>query len=287
VVRVLRLVTCAVALLGSLALALLIAAAPARGVPTWGWPLPGDPAVTRTFQPPASAWGAGHRGVDLDGEVGEPVLAAGAGTVTYAGVLAGRGVVTVTHPGGLRTTYEPVRAAVSVGQHVGLRDVLGTLGTGHASCRTGSVCLHWGLLRGSTYLDPLALVVGGRLRLLPLTASPPSADDRHRSRSRGRQKEPDERPHARPRGESLGSRLGRGFRRVARGTGRAAARAGRVAGRAVVAAGRVVGRAGARIGVRAAPYAIRAAPYAVDAVPYVAVGVIVVGGTAWYLRRRR
>ena len=41
-------------------------------------------------------------------------------------------------------------------------------GEGHASCRPGTACLHWGLLRGDTYLDPLALITQGRLRLLPL-----------------------------------------------------------------------------------------------------------------------
>jgi murein DD-endopeptidase MepM/ murein hydrolase activator NlpD len=141
---------------------------------SWGWPLPGDSVVEHPFQPPASAWGAGHRGVDLRGTLDEPVLAAGAGWVSYSGLLAGRGVVTVTHGNGLRTTYEPVHATVAIGAHVRLGDVLGTLATGHASCRPGTVCLHWGLLRGSTYLDPLALVTQGRLRLLPLGGLTPS-----------------------------------------------------------------------------------------------------------------
>jgi hypothetical protein len=34
------------------------------------------------------------------------------------------------------------------------------------------VCLHWGLLRGATYLNPLTLVGAGPIRLLP--ASGPS-----------------------------------------------------------------------------------------------------------------
>jgi murein DD-endopeptidase MepM/ murein hydrolase activator NlpD len=89
--------------------------------------------------------------------------------VTYAGLLAGRGVVTVTHDGGLRTTYEPVTAEVVVGQQVTTGTVIGFLrDEGHASCRPGTACLHWGLLRGDTYLDPLALITQGRLRLLPL-----------------------------------------------------------------------------------------------------------------------
>lgn len=143
-------------------------AARAETDPGWSWPLPGSSSVDRPFAPPATAWGAGHRGVDLRGYFGEPVLAAGEGRVTYAGLLAGRGVVTVTHPGGLRTTYEPVRAGLPVGTQVAAGDQIGTLASGHASCRPGTECLHWGLLRGSTYLDPLSLVVQGRLRLLPL-----------------------------------------------------------------------------------------------------------------------
>ena len=150
--------------------------AAAATTPVWGWPLPGDSFVDRPFRPPATAWGAGHRGVDLRGEQDESVLAAGPGQVTYAGLLAGRGVVTVTHGNGLRTTYEPVSPVVGVGTRVEHGDVLGTLTSGHGSCRPGTTCLHWGLLRGETYLDPLALITQGRLQLLPVkdSAAPPA-----------------------------------------------------------------------------------------------------------------
>jgi len=151
-------------------LVLLLLAIPAAAAPRpgFGWPLAGSPVVDRGFDPPRTAYGAGHRGVDLRAVVGQPVLAAGAGRVSYAGLLAGRGVVTVTHTGGLRTTYEPVTASVHVGQVVTRGAVLGHLTTGHASCRARTHCLHWGLLRGDTYLDPLSLVVSTRVRLLPL-----------------------------------------------------------------------------------------------------------------------
>jgi murein DD-endopeptidase MepM/ murein hydrolase activator NlpD len=165
-----RLVLLLVLLLSLLSLLSLPASAAPR--PGFGWPLPGTPKVDRGFQPPASAWGAGHRGVDLRGYAGEPVLAAGPGRVTYAGLLAGRGVVTVTHGGGLRTTYEPVTAQARVGQQVARGTQLGTLGTGHASCRVGTACLHWGLLRGDTYLDPLGLLLDQQVRLLPLGTAP-------------------------------------------------------------------------------------------------------------------
>lgn len=136
----------------------------------FGWPLAGVPEVGRRFAPPTSAWGAGHRGVDLLATEGAPVLAAAAGLVTYAGLLAGRGVVTVTHAGGLRTTYEPVDPAVVVGDRVAQGDVLGLLGTGHASCPLDRACLHWGLLHGSAYRDPLRTVLRGPVRLLPSRA---------------------------------------------------------------------------------------------------------------------
>ncbi|MDX6226555.1 MAG: hypothetical protein QOE64_2931, partial [Frankiales bacterium] len=111
----------------------------------WLWPLTPAPAVVRGFHPPATAHGPGHRGVDLAGAVGDPVLAAGAGVVTVAGPVAGRGVVVVLH-GRLRTTYEPVAASVHVGVVVLAGDRLGTLIAGHPGCPVAA-CLHWGLLR--------------------------------------------------------------------------------------------------------------------------------------------
>lgn len=150
-----------------LAAALCCCPASAAPRPGFGWPLAGSVVVERGFDPPRTAYGPGHRGVDLRGAVGQQVRAAGAGRVTYAGLLAGRGVVTVTHAGGLRTSYEPLSPEVGVGASVVKGSILGRLTRGHASCR-GASCLHWGLLRGRVYLNPLSLVQAGELRLLPL-----------------------------------------------------------------------------------------------------------------------
>ncbi len=139
----------------------------AAGEGPWGWPLVGPHSVARPFAPPASTYGAGHRGADLPSVEGAAVRASAAGRITYAGLLAGRGVVVVTH-GALRTTYEPVVAAVRVGQVVALGEVVGRLSAGHAGCPVAA-CLHWGLRRGEEYLDPVRLVERGPLRLLPLT----------------------------------------------------------------------------------------------------------------------
>src|SRR4051794_41880118 len=71
------------------------------------WPLRPRPAVLRIFDAPSPKWNRGHRGVDLAGVAGQPVYAAGPGTVVFAGELAGRTPVSVAHPGGVRATYEP------------------------------------------------------------------------------------------------------------------------------------------------------------------------------------
>lgn len=140
-----------------------LAAAPE---PAWTWPLGEPAAVARPFDAPEHRYAAGHRGADLAGAPGAPVLAAGAGRVSYAGLLAGRGVVVVVH-GPLRTTYEPVAAGVVVGQSVAAGEVLGRLEPGHAGC-SAAACLHWGLRRGDDYLDPVQLVDPGPARLLPV-----------------------------------------------------------------------------------------------------------------------
>jgi murein DD-endopeptidase MepM/ murein hydrolase activator NlpD len=159
---------------------LLLTAAPASGddlapVPAGAavWPLSPVPDVGERFDPPDSRWGPGHRGVDLHGAVGQPVRAALPGRVTFAGSLAGRGVVVVDH-GTTRTTYEPVDASVSVGDRVAAGDRLGTLQLGGSHCFPAA-CLHWGLRAGDTYLDPLTLVGAGPVRLLPLGADAPGS----------------------------------------------------------------------------------------------------------------
>lgn len=133
------------------------------------WPLSPAPEVVQRFDPPGSRFGAGHRGVDLAGKSGQPVSAALGGQVAFAGRLAGRGVLVVSH-GQTRTTYEPVRGTVKVGDLVGAGDVIGILELPLplSHCRPAA-CLHWGWVRDETYLDPLVLVGAGRVRLLPLS----------------------------------------------------------------------------------------------------------------------
>ncbi|GAA2036100.1 hypothetical protein GCM10009740_29030 [Terrabacter terrae] len=133
----------------------------------WVWPLDPRPEVVRRFDRPDQPWLPGHRGVDLAASVGQPVLAPTEGQVTWSGVVAGRSVVVVSHEGGLRSTFEPVAAAVSLGTPVRRGEGVGvvTATPGHCAPRT---CLHWGVVRGESYLDPLSLVGRARVVLLPV-----------------------------------------------------------------------------------------------------------------------
>lgn len=131
--------------------------------PVSGSPSPGQ--VLRGFDPPAQRWLTGHRGVDLALAVGSPVRAADDGRVAFAGVVAGKPVVSIDHADGIRTTYEPVHARVRRGEAVTAGQVIGTLGHPH----DGKPGLHWGARSGSEdYLDPLSLLGQPVIRLKPL-----------------------------------------------------------------------------------------------------------------------
>ncbi|WP_370517896.1 murein hydrolase activator EnvC [Micromonospora sp. MP36] len=149
------------------------------GVARFGWPLAGTPRPVRRFDPPPQPWLPGHRGVDLAAAPGVDlaaapgveVRAAGAGIVLFAGPVAGRPVVTVGHADGLRTTYEPVDPRLPAGTPVGAGTPISSLRARHPDC-PAAACLHWGLRRGEEYLDPLALLGLGPVRLLPLDGRP-------------------------------------------------------------------------------------------------------------------
>jgi murein DD-endopeptidase MepM/ murein hydrolase activator NlpD len=136
----------------------------------WVWPLSPRPAVIHAFDPPDVPYGSGHRGVDLAAAIGQSVFAIGDGAVTYAGPLAGRPVIVVSH-GRLRSTYEPVSAGVAVGDRVRAGQQIGVLSVIGSHCLP-EACLHLGVLRGTEYLDPLALLGSPPIRLKPMGGEP-------------------------------------------------------------------------------------------------------------------
>jgi len=168
--------TALVVLVGGLASPALAASMPtsdrALGSPTgYALPVGGRVTVLRGFEPPPQPWAAGHRGVDLAAVPNGDVLAPGAGIVSFAGRVAGRPLVTITHADGRRSTLEPVAPDVVRGDHVSEGEVVGTVSPHGGHCP--QTCVHWGVRVGSsdppTYVDPLALVgMADPIVLLPM-----------------------------------------------------------------------------------------------------------------------
>lgn len=148
--------------------------APGQHLPL-GWAPPSDvvvryqrPApgvVLRGFAPPTTAFGAGHRGVDLALAVGLPVHAAADGYVHHAGPVGRITWVSIGHADGILTSYGPLtELTVRRGDQVRRGQRIGRLasgGHGHGDRDQG---LHWGARRGLLYLDPLSLLDEGTPR---------------------------------------------------------------------------------------------------------------------------
>ena len=131
----------------------------------WVWPVASPFRLEDPYEAPAHEYGPGHRGVDLHPLDDVSVRSPAAGVIAFSGDVAGRGVVTIDHGGGLVTTLEPVESAPAPGTPVARGEEIGVLGVGgHA--RPGRV--HFGVRLEGEYVNPL-LLLGGvpRAVLLP------------------------------------------------------------------------------------------------------------------------
>lgn len=152
-----------------LSLYVLFFALPAGAQPrqsSWDWPVGERPDVLREFDLPPEPWLSGHRGVDLAASAGDAKIRAPAdGTVSFVGWVVDRPVLTIAHSGGLRSSFESVRSELSKGDTVSQGDVIGKLSE-PAHCGPGAECVHWGVRRGETYINPLQFVTDLRPSVL-------------------------------------------------------------------------------------------------------------------------
>src|SRR6266511_1738699 len=143
----------------------LVAAAALAFAPSaaaWTWPADGD--VLRPFVfDPAHPYAAGqHRGIDVGGELGAPVPAPAAGTVSFAGTVPTNGkTVTIQTADGYSVTLVQLGTiAVKKGALVAEGDVAGAIGpSGEAEVAAPHV--HLGVRITSEpqgYVDPLTLL---------------------------------------------------------------------------------------------------------------------------------
>lgn len=160
----------------ALAVVVVVAALAAAPVPALAapcWPVPVAAPVTDPFREPGCRWCPGNRGIEYGTAAGTPVRAIAAGTVSFAGSVAGTSYVVVTHADGRRLTYGNLRDLT-----VAERDVV-SRGT-----RLGETAgrFHLGLRDGARYVDPTPFLgeERGVVRLVPTdgTAAAPAPPPR-------------------------------------------------------------------------------------------------------------
>lgn len=116
-------------------------------------------SLVRGFRAPLTAYGSGHRGIDLLVADGDSVIAPVDGVLTFTGLVASRYVSTVTTPAGLRFSVEPVCTDELVGTRVFAGSLLGQVcGLGYTSHCAPDLCLHFSARNPLGYLSPLYLL---------------------------------------------------------------------------------------------------------------------------------
>ncbi|HLA39357.1 MAG TPA: M23 family metallopeptidase, partial [Candidatus Glassbacteria bacterium] len=106
---------------------------------------------------PVSGMRSFHTGVDLDGETGTPIHAAGAGQVVYSGERAGYGLlIVIDHGRGLTTYYgHCARLLRKQANRVKRGEVIALIG---ASGRVTGSHLHFEIRKHGQPFDPLLIL---------------------------------------------------------------------------------------------------------------------------------
>ncbi len=145
--------------------------APLPGNPAWQMPLNPPIELINQYRQPNSDYSAGHRGVDYQVSLGQPVLAPADGVVYFAGMVVNRSVLSIMHGSAISTEFEPACPIVAAGESVLRSQVIAkvcdALPSYNQHCFAAR-CLHFAMKINGKYLSPLALI--GRMnpsRLLP------------------------------------------------------------------------------------------------------------------------
>ncbi|MGN6153241.1 MAG: peptidoglycan-binding protein, partial [Lysobacteraceae bacterium] len=135
------------------------------------WPAPGNFNVNRADKPGEGegefgtprAGGRDHKGIDIQGKVGDPIESFGPGRVIFSGQMQGYGnTVVIQHDNGLQTLYGHLNSrSAEVGQRVTENTVIGTMGRSGNTPSQGDTHLHFevrensnGVVLGGQAVDP-------------------------------------------------------------------------------------------------------------------------------------
>lgn len=122
--------------------------------PVWRWPIDAPRAIASPYRAPAHAFGAGHRGIDLASAQGVIVRAPADGAIAFRGTVVDRPLITIAHPDGYVSTFEPVSSTLAPGDLVSAGDEIGAVAAGgHAMLGA----LHLGVRLDGAYINPMLL----------------------------------------------------------------------------------------------------------------------------------
>lgn len=149
------------------------------------WPTPGNREINQADKPregrgefgtPRSG-GRRHGGIDIEGDVGDPVLAVAGGTVVVRPNNEAAGnTVHVRHDDGSLTKYFHLDGfSVRNGQRVEAGQQIGTMGRTGNTPAQGDTHLHFELWRDGRQVDPLPLLRGAE-RDAAAPSRPPAAE---------------------------------------------------------------------------------------------------------------
>jgi murein DD-endopeptidase MepM/ murein hydrolase activator NlpD len=123
----------------------------------WAWPVSQPRMIVRPYIAPPTPYAAGHRGIDIGTSSDQlEVFSPDDGVVHFAGVVVDRPVLSIRHPGGLLSSFEPVTTGLVAGATVHRGQAVGMLQAGHCL----RPCLHFGVRLHGEYLSPLNFLGG-------------------------------------------------------------------------------------------------------------------------------
>jgi murein DD-endopeptidase MepM/ murein hydrolase activator NlpD len=118
-------------------------------IKTFTYRRPTTRPISDPWRPPANPYAAGNRGIEFATVAGDQVLIPAAGSVTFAGSVAGTYYLVVLHADGIRTTLGGLTgSAFHIGDTVTAGQIAGT-----AAGR-----IHFGARVGDLYIDPTPLL---------------------------------------------------------------------------------------------------------------------------------
>lgn len=123
----------------------------------WSWPTAKPGPIVKPFMAPKTEYSQGHRGIDLNTKISAGVFSPEDGYVIYSQVLGSRSLVSIEHPNGFRSEFEPVCSSFKKGDSVKRGELVGVVCTPATNyvwhCELPP-CLHFSLRSELGYLSP-------------------------------------------------------------------------------------------------------------------------------------